>query len=58
MGICERTYCDFVVWSKHGMEVERITFDPVFWNNLFQKLLKFQREYLIPKFFTMRIPRN
>ncbi|KAK3108711.1 hypothetical protein FSP39_013948 [Pinctada imbricata] len=58
LAICEQKVCDFVIWSQHGMSVERIQMDESFWNHTYPKLLRFHKEYLVPEYFLMRIPRE
>ncbi len=42
MGIGERLWCDFIVYTKKGIHVERIDFDESFWTNqLLPKLCTF-----------------
>ena len=33
MAITERKWCDFIVYTTKGISVERVLFDPDFWNN-------------------------
>ncbi|KAK3088828.1 hypothetical protein FSP39_024255 [Pinctada imbricata] len=58
LAICEQKVFDFVIWSQHGMSVERIQMDESFWNHTYPKLLRFHKEYLVPEYFLMRIPRE
>ena len=39
MGITGAEWCDFVVFTKKGMSVERIAFDGHYWCDLERKLL-------------------
>ena len=34
MGVTGAKWCDFVVYTSKGMSIERIPFDPHFWNSL------------------------
>lgn len=34
MGVTGAKWCDFVVYTSKGMSIERIPFDPQFWNEL------------------------
>ena len=34
MGVTGAKWCDFVVYTSRGMSIERIPFDPQFWNEL------------------------
>ena len=58
MAVCEKDFCDFLVWSKHGLSVERILPDLEFWRYTAPKLVRFHREYLVPEYFMMRLPRD
>lgn len=61
MSITERQWCDFVVYTKHlGQEdihIERIYFDPLYWNDLKNKLLDFFLHAIIPEILTQRVKR-
>ena len=49
MAITERHWCDFIVYTKKGIHVERIDFDPEFWNDkLLPKLEDFYDTCLAP----------
>lgn len=50
LAICEKAFCDFVVWSAHGHSVERISKDETMWKYMCPKLIKFHQEYLVPEF--------
>ena len=58
MGITERTFCDFVIWTSKGLHVQRIHFDQQFWINIANDLVNFHRHYLTPEYFLMRVPRK
>ncbi len=49
LAITRRPWCDFVVWTPKGMSVERIRFDPVFWEDTQPKLVRFHRESILPE---------
>ena len=38
MGVSGASWCDFFVYTKKGISVERIAFDPAYWAELRQKL--------------------
>ena len=38
MGVSGASWCDFIVYTKKGISVERIAFDPAYWAELRQKL--------------------
>jgi hypothetical protein len=58
LGITGRKWCDFLVWTLEGHSVERIEFDPCFWNECVQKLKHFFEQYIVPEIFTRRIHRS
>ena len=42
MAITERTWCDFVIYTEKGVNIERIKYDAEFWNkDLLPKLTAF-----------------
>lgn len=45
MGITGAEWCDFVVFTKKGMSVERIAFDRQYWHDLERKLLLYYYEH-------------
>ena len=40
-------WCDFIVFTSRGLYVQRITFDPVFWAELNQKLVSYYFSHFI-----------
>ncbi|CAH3032753.1 unnamed protein product [Porites lobata] len=38
MGVSGASWCDFIVYRKKGISVERIPFDPAYWETLKLKL--------------------
>jgi len=50
LAITRRPWCDFCVWSPHGVSVERINRDKTFWENkMFPKLKQFYLKYYLPE---------
>ena len=50
MGIGIRPWCDFVVYTKKGLSIERILFNPTYWNNkLLPKLKEFYDCCILPE---------
>ena len=50
LAITQRPWCDFCIWTPHGISVERITRDNAFWENkMFPKLKKFYLKYYLPE---------
>lgn len=58
LAIMELEYCDFIIWSPHGMLIEKIIRDEQIISELTAKLIKIHCEILLVEFFEMRIPRN
>ena len=56
LAITRRPWCDFVVWTPKGMLVERIRFDPKFWEDIKSKLVRFHREAILPELTLPRHP--
>ena len=52
MAITELPYCDFVIWTKKGFSVQRINFDRVFWDIMFEKLKHFYTYSMVPELIT------
>lgn len=48
MGICGVDWCDFVVYTKKGLLIQRIVFDENFWEQMMSYLVKFYQEHIIP----------
>ena len=38
MGVSGASWCDFIIYTKKGISVERIAFDATYWSSLKQKL--------------------
>ena len=49
MAICNRPWCDFVVYTSKGISCERIKFRPSFWNKMLDKLTTFYDCYFAPE---------
>ena len=48
MAMGERPWCDFVVdrlYTPKGISIERITFDPEYWDDVLTKLTEFYDNY-------------
>jgi hypothetical protein len=39
LAIAKRSWCDFVVWTPSGLSVQRIGFDPEFWDENKERLV-------------------
>jgi putative phage-type endonuclease len=49
MALMELPYCDFVVWiPSSGVQIQRIEFNPPFWNDMFLKLKSFYFDFYLP----------
>lgn len=49
MFVCRVDYCDFIVWTKKGMFVERILPDPQFWESKVEKAELFYKKAIFPE---------
>jgi len=49
MAIGERTWCDFVVYTSKGLNVQRIQFDHQYWTDNLPKLLSFYNNCIAPE---------
>ena len=50
MGVGKRPWCDFVVYTKKGISVERVPFNETYWNNkLLPKLIEFYDSCVLPE---------
>lgn len=49
MGVTGAKWLDFIVYSSKGMSIERIPFDPVFWEKLHAKLKAYYFTHFLPK---------
>ena len=47
MGVTGAQWCDFIVYTSKGLYVERIPFDPAFWQNLRRELLNYYFTHFI-----------
>ena len=52
IAICDKQFCDFVVWTKRGRSIQRIYKDAPFLEKLLQKLTTFYVEHLLPELMT------
>ena len=53
--ICQRNFCDFVVWTPTGLFVQRIYKDLQFVEKLIKKLTNFYVESMLPELMTHRL---
>jgi hypothetical protein len=59
MAVCNKTWCDFVVWSPKGrLSVQRVPFDAPFWEEKRKLLQHFYRNIMLPEICEMRVPRR
>lgn len=57
--VTNKPYCLFVVWTPHGMSVEKIVKDDNFWSSKMEKrLLDFYESSLLPEIIDPRHPRG
>lgn len=58
MGVLQRAWCFFVVWSPEGMIVNKIVFDKDFFDAMVPVLKDFHCNYLCPEYVEMKLPRH
>ena len=62
MAITRQSWCDFVVYTTfmnhEDIHIERIYFDPTFWEGLKKKLLDFYLYAMVPELLTGRVKRG
>ena len=58
MAVCNVVWCDFVLWTKAGIFVERIHFDMQFWKSVFASLNNFFDHALLPEIVLRRVQRG
>jgi hypothetical protein len=52
-------WCHFVVWTKAGISIEEIAFDPILWEeHMLPKLLNFYKRHVMPEILTRRIQKS
>ena len=58
MAICNCEWCDFVVWTKASVFVQRVQFDKIYWQSLLSKLKGFFTSALLPEIVLRRVQRG
>ena len=59
MGVCQKTWVDFVIWTRKGLSVERITADTSLWLNIMvPKLQDFYACGIVAELYSRRIQRG
>lgn len=58
MFITNRQWCDFVVYTKKDIHIERVMFDATFWDLALKKLQHFVRFALVPELILRKIKRK
>ncbi|XP_041862020.1 uncharacterized protein LOC121652935 [Melanotaenia boesemani] len=58
MGVLQREWSYFVIWSPKGMIVKKILFDKDFFDAMVPVLRNFHCNYLCPEYVEMRLPRH
>lgn len=58
MGVTGKKWCNFVVWTCVGLNVQQIQFDELFWINMCLKLDKFYVEAFIPELYSRRVQKG
>ena len=49
MAITNMKWCDFIIWTKKYMNIERVKFDPAFWNTCYLKLKSIYSSHILPE---------
>ena len=49
LALLEREYCDFVVWTPHGLHVEHIHSQPAFFTDMSKKLEEYYIKIILPR---------
>lgn len=57
MAVMEMTWCDFVIWTPHGISIERVPFDAD-WPQMSSQLLQCYKSWILPDYFEMKVPRK
>lgn len=55
MALYEVEWCDFVIWTRKGINVQRIPFNKDLWSEMLPKLEKFYLTGMIPELFSNRV---
>ena len=55
INLAQTSYCDFVVWTKKGLHVERIKNNALFFNDMLDKLKKYFFNIVLPELLTNRL---
>ena len=58
MAITERNWCDFVVYTKKSISVQRIMFSEEWKQNILPKLRDFYQTAFVAELFTQRVKRG
>ena len=53
MAIRKRLRCDFVVYTPKGISIERITFDPEYWDNVLTNFTEFYNNCFAPEIVSL-----
>ena len=49
MGVTQRKWCDFIVYTEKGLSIQRIYYKEIFWKELLIKLEEFYDNCLAPE---------
>ena len=50
MGVTQRNWCDFIVYTEKGLSIQHIYIDEVFWKDLLTKLEEFYELSLLAQY--------
>ena len=57
MAVMEMTWCDFVIWTPHGISTERVPFDAD-WPQMSSQLLQCYKSWISPDYFEMKVKQD
>ena len=56
LAICEKDYCDFIIWSKKSLIVKRVYLEHQCWSKIVERTTIFHKNVIMPelvgKFYT------
>ena len=58
MYVCQKPYCDFVVYTNKSIYVQTILYDPPFVNSLIEKCLQFANDHLLRELISRKLEDN
>ena len=58
MAITETKWCDFVIWTLKDFHMQRVYFNPGFWDHCLTEINSFYLKFILPELFTSRLKRG